>query len=112
MFNLFAMRHGVLLVGAGKETQTLWGDIRKLPSLVLEFVTYLPLLILRLIGESRIGYAIGVVAAFGLTIGGILGIFRGKWVWAWTTAVGAWAILLIWTLIVAAGMKIIGRQKG
>jgi hypothetical protein len=112
MFNLFAMRHGVLLVGAGSETNTLWGDFLKLPALVLEFLTYLPILILRFIGERRIVYAIGVVAAFGLSIGGILGIFRGKWVWAWTTAIGAWAILLIWTLVVAAGMKILSRQKG
>ena len=39
IFNLFAMRHGVLLVGAGKETKTLWGDLRRIPLLVFEFVT-------------------------------------------------------------------------
>lgn len=107
MFNLFAMRHGVLLVGAGNETKTLWGDFRKIPALVFEFVTYLPILILRYISESRIVYAFGVFLAFGLSIGGILGVFRGKWAWAWTTALGSWAILFVWTLIVAVGMRIL-----
>ena len=107
MFNLFAMRHGVLLVGAGNETKTLWGDFRKIPALVFEFVTYLPILILRYISESRIVSAFGVFLAFGLSIGGILGVFRGKWAWAWTTALGSWAILFVWTLIVAVGMRIL-----
>jgi hypothetical protein len=44
---------------------------------------------------------------FGLTVGFILGVFRGKWSWAWTTALGAWAILFVWTLVVAAGMRIL-----
>ncbi len=106
MFNLFAMRHGVLLVGAGNETKSLWSDFKKIPALVLEFLTYLPILILRFIDENKLVYALGLFLAFGLSIGGILGVFRGKWVWAWTTAVGAWVILFIWTLIVAAGMRI------
>ena len=29
LFNLFMMRHGVLLVGAGEETKTLWGDLKQ-----------------------------------------------------------------------------------
>ena len=106
MFNLFAMRHGVLLVGAGKETMTLWGDIKRFPALIFEFVTYIPLLILRFIDERRVVPALATFLAFGLVIGSILGGFRGKWSWAWTTALGAWAIMFVWTLIVAVGVKI------
>lgn len=110
LFNLFAMRHGVLLVGAGKETKSLWSDFRKLPALALEFMAYLPLMLMRLITEGKIIYAFAAFLAFGLTVGGILGTFRGRWVWAWTTALGAWAILLVWTLIVAAGVKVLNSS--
>jgi predicted Abi (CAAX) family protease len=113
MFNLFAMRHGVLLVGAGRETRSLWTDIRKLPALVVEFVTYLPLLILRFLGDGRFLYAAGVFLAFGATVGTILGTVRGKWSWAWTTALGAWAVLLVWTCLVAVGVRLLSlRTRG
>ncbi len=114
MFNLFAMRNGVLLVGAGEETKSLWGDIKTLPSLVAEFVTYVPILILKYIGEGKLLFALGVFSSFGIAIGAILGGFRWKWSWAWTTALGAWAILLVSTLIVAAAKRLLNiraRQK-
>jgi len=107
MFNLFAMRHGVLLVGAGRETKSLWSDLRKMPLLVVEFVTFLPILILRYINQGKIIFALGIFSAFGLVVGSILGGFRGKWSWAWTTALGAWVTLLLWTLIVAAGLRLL-----
>lgn len=106
VFNLFVMRHGVLLVGAGKETNTLWNDFKRIPFLIFEFVTYLPLLILRSIGERKYPLAFGIFAAFGLTIGAILGGFRGKWSWAVATALGAWATMFVWTIIVAIGLRI------
>jgi len=107
MFNLFMMRHGVLLVGAGEETKSLWADLKIIPSLVAEFLTYLPILMLRFIREGRFIYALGVFASFGFAVGTILGGFRGKWSWAYWTASGAWVVLLVWTLIVAAGLKIL-----
>jgi hypothetical protein len=102
MFNLFIMKHGVLLVGAGSETKSLWSDLKRIPLLVVIFIAYLPRTILRFFSEGKIPAALGVFAAFGLMVGTILGVFRGKWSWAWTTALGAWAVLLIWTIIVAA----------
>ncbi|NOT46788.1 MAG: hypothetical protein HOP17_03425, partial [Acidobacteria bacterium] len=107
MFNLFAMRHGVLLVGAGKETKSLWSDFKKIPALILEFVTYLPLLIIRFVGEAKFAHAAGLIVAFALVIGSLLGIFRGKWSWAWTTSIGAFVTLLVWTVIVAIGMRVL-----
>ena len=105
MFNLFAMRHGVLLVGAHEETQTLMSDLKKIPALVVEFVTFLPILLVRSVGEGRLLFAFGVFSAFGFAVGGILGFFRGRWTWAWTTALGAWAILFVATLLVALVLR-------
>lgn len=110
LFNLFVMRHGVLLVGAGKETNTLWGDFKKIPFLIFEFITYLPILMLKHLGSGRFVPAIGIFAGFGLVVGAILGGFRGKWSWAIATALGAWAIMLVWTIVVAIGIKIFGPQ--
>jgi hypothetical protein len=107
MFNLFAMRHGVLLVGAGKETKSLWSDFRKIPALVLEFVTYLPLMIIRFATDQKFAQAVGVLFGFAIIIGTVLGAFRGKWSWAWTSSVGAFATLLVWTAIVAMGIKVL-----
>ncbi len=111
LFNLFIMRHGVLLVGAGKETKSLWSDIKTFPKLIFEFTTYLPIFIINCLGKGRFISALAVFSGFGLVVGGILGGFRGKWSWAWTTALGAWAIMLVWTIIVAVGMKIIQNRK-
>ena len=105
LFNLFMMRHGVLLVGAGKETKPFWNDLKLIPSLVVEFLTFLPLQIIRFIRSGKFPAAFGVFFSFGMIVGTILGAFRGKWSWAWTTALGAWAILLVWTVIVAVSLK-------
>ncbi len=101
LFNLFVMRHGVMLVGAGDETKTLWEDLKRIPLLIIEFIAILPNAILRSLREKNFLTALGFFAAFGFSVGGILGIFRGKWSWAWTTALGAWAVLLLFTLLVA-----------
>jgi hypothetical protein len=111
MFNLFMMRHGVLLVGAGKETKSLWNDIKRMPYLVIEFVTFLPIMLLQFSREGKFPAAFGLFAAFGLTVGTILGVFRGKWSWAWTTALGAWAVLFVFTILVAAGLHLLNRRQ-
>jgi hypothetical protein len=101
LFNIFIMRHGVLLVGAGKESKSLWSDLKKIPALIVEFVTFLPIQMLKFGREGKFVYSLGIFLGFGATVGFILGFFRGKWSWAWTTALGAWAIMLVWTIIVA-----------
>lgn len=106
LFNLFVMRNGVLLVGAGHETKSLWSDLKVIPLLIVEFVTFLPFTILDFLREGKFFAAVGIFAAFGFAIGSVLGSFRGKWSWAWTTALGAWAILFVFTLFVLAATKI------
>ena len=110
LFNLFMMRHGVLLVGAGDETNSLLDDLKKIPALVLEFVTYLPLKIINFLSRKIFFKPLLIFISFGLTVGTILGAFRGKWSWAWTTALGAWAVLLFTTLLVALLIRIFNLQ--
>ena len=105
LFNLFVMRHGVLLVGAGEETKSFWSDMKRIPFLIAEFVTYLPIQILKYMNRGKLIPAFGIFSAFGLAVGALLGIFRGEWVWAWKPALGAWAILFFWTIIVAVILR-------
>ena len=100
MFNLYMMRRGVLLVGAGEETQTLRDDFKKIPFMISEFIKILPLLIIRFIREKRLLTAFGVFFSFGFSVGTILGVFRGfDWNWFRWSAYGAWGTLLGATVI-------------
>ncbi len=94
MFNLYIMRHGVLLVGAGEATQTLWTDVKKMPVLVKDFTIYLPAMLLEFIDEGKVFRAIGIFIFFGTAVGTILGTTRGVWNWAYRSAFGAWGLLL------------------
>lgn len=100
LFNIFMMRNGVLLVGAGEETKSLWGDVKRIPLLVYEFTLFLPKQIIKFISEFKFHYAIGSFLIFGFLVGGILGFFRGKWSWAYATTLGSWAILLGFIILV------------
>ncbi len=110
MFNLFIMRHGVLLVGAGQETKSLWSDVKRFPLLIVEFISFLPIEIINHVKNKNFLLAGGIFLGFGLTVGTILGVFRGKWSWAWTTALGAWAVFFLFTLFVAFVLQIIDRR--
>ena len=101
LFNIFLMRNGVMLVGAGEDTKSLWGDFKSIPVLLYEFVLFLPKQIIEFTMEGKLHYALGIFTAFGLVVGGILGFFRGKWSWAIATAIGSWVILLSATILVA-----------
>lgn len=99
-FNIFIMRHGVLLVGAGSETKSLWADLKSVPWLIIQFVSFLPSQIIRFIERRQFVFALGTFLSFGLVVGTLLGVFRGKWSWAYATGLGAWAILFGFTIIV------------
>ncbi len=99
LFNIFIMRQGVLLVGAGNETQSLWADLKSIPGLIVQFVGYLPSQIIKFFSNGQFVYAIGIFVSFGLVVGTLMGTFRGKMSWAYSTGIGAWAILLGVTLL-------------
>ncbi len=111
LFNLFAMKHGVLLVGAGEETRTLRDDMKRMPRMVGEFTAYLPVLIAKFIEERKIIKALLTFLSFGVTVGAILGTFRGKWQWTWTTAVGAWVILSV-AVAITLFARYLFKRKG
>jgi len=111
MFNLFIMRHGVLLVGAGQESKSLWSDIKRFPLLIVEFLSFLPIEIINYVKSRNYLPAIGIFLGFGLVVGTILGVFRGRWAWAWTTALGAWAIFFVFILFVAVVLQITNRRE-
>ncbi len=111
LFNLFAMKHGVLLVGAGKETQSLWDDIKRMPRMVGEFTAYLPVMIATMLENGRVINAFLTFCGFGIAVGTILGTVRGKWQWAWRTAGGAWAVLLF-AVTLTYIIRYIMRRKG
>ena len=110
MFNLYIMRHGVLLVGAGEATQSLWKDVTKMPVLVKDFTIYLPAMLLRFIDEGKAFQAIGIFIFFGAAVGTILGTTRGVWNWAYRSAFGAWGLLLF-SMIVGAIVMYFKKKK-
>jgi hypothetical protein len=111
LFNLYAMRNGALLVGAGEETQSLKDDFKQIPRLVVEFVIALPVLISRFLESGKVLNAIGVFFTFGFTVGAILGTFRGRWEWAWRSAIGAWALLLFALVLAFVVRRALGHDK-
>lgn len=111
LFNLFAMRHGVLLVGAGQETQSLANDIKRMPRMVGEFTAYLPVLVAKYLETGKLLKALTTFVGFGLAVGTILGTARTKWQWAWTTALGAWA-LLFFSVLITWSIRMILHRKG
>ena len=113
MFNIYMMRNGVMLVGAGEETKSLWGDLKGIPYLVSEFTLFLPKQIIRFVNNSQLHYAIGSYVFFGLAVGTIFGFSRGKFSWAYATALGSWAILfgaIIVVMIVRVFVKLFKKR--
>ncbi|MFN0278190.1 MAG: hypothetical protein ACKVRN_06255 [Pyrinomonadaceae bacterium] len=109
LFNLYAMRKGALLVGAGEATQSLGKDLMQMPRLVSEFVIALPVFICRFIERGKLHYAFGVFVSFGVLVGAILGAARGKWQWGWRSAIGAWSLLLFATVLALIFRRIFGH---
>lgn len=110
LFNLFAMKHGVLLVGAGEETRSLKDDVKLLPRMVGEFTAYLPVQIAKFLEEGKIIKALIPFLGFGFSVGAILGTVRWKWQWAWTTTLGSWAILTLAVVITLVARYILKRK--
>jgi hypothetical protein len=110
LFNLFLMKHGVLLVGAGTESKSFVSDLKRIPRMVAEFVAVLPNLIAKYLESGKVLNALLTFLGFGIAVGTILGTVRGKWQWAYRTAAGAWAILLFAVLVAVLARFIMRRR--
>lgn len=106
LFNLYAMRRGVLLVGAHEDTKPFVTDMKSIPRLIAQFTSFLPSMIAAYLEKGRVLNALAAFAAFGLTVGAILGTFRWRWTWGYRTALGAWAFLLAAVLIALIGRSV------
>lgn len=112
LFNLYAMRKGALLVGAGEDTQSLKDDLKRMPRLVGEFIIALPVYISRFLESGKFLNALAAFFTFGFTVGTILGMFRGfRWEWAWKSALGAWAVLLFALVLTFVVRRALGHDK-
>jgi hypothetical protein len=110
LFNLYAMRRGTLLVGAGEETQTLGKDLKNIPALAYDFIGVLPNIICRYVERGKFLNALATIAGFGLAVGTILGTTRGKLKWGYNSAIGAWAMLTALSLIFIVGRRVQGKN--
>jgi len=111
LFNLFAMKHGVLLVGAGEETKSLWNDIKRMPRMVGEFTAFLPVLVAKFLEDGKILKALVTFLGFGIAVGAILGAARAKWPWAWTTALGS-GVFLLGSVLITLFVRYLLKRKG
>ena len=107
LFNLYAMRHGALLVGAGKETQTLRKDFTQIPKLIWDFIGALPNMICRYLERGKYLNALAAIAGFGLAVGTILGTTRWRVKWGYS-ALGAWSVLTFAVIVCLVARKIMG----
>ncbi|HTH51188.1 MAG TPA: hypothetical protein VL501_04600 [Pyrinomonadaceae bacterium] len=108
LFNLYAMRNGALLVGAGEETQTLRKDFTQIPALIRDFVGALPNMICRYIERGKIINALFAIVTFGFTVGAILGTTRWKLKWGINSALGAWGVIIFATIVCLIGRRMMG----
>ena len=108
LFNLYAMRHGALLVGAGKETQTLRKDFTQIPKLIWDFIGALPNMICRYLERGKYLSALAAIAGFGLAVGTILGTTRWRVKWGYNSALGAWSVLTFAVIVCLVARKVMG----
>ena len=99
LFTLYANRNGTLLVGAGKETQTLATDMKQVPRLIADFVATLPIEICYFLEQKKLLNALLTMLCFGVAVGAILGTTRWKLSWAVQATVIAWAVIAVVTVI-------------
>jgi hypothetical protein len=101
IFNLFAMRRGVMLVGDAEDRKTIWGDIKHIPTVVVEFVAFIPMEIYRMIDRGQHLAALLSVLGFGAFSAMVGWAIRGKYTWAMPWGIGA-IVLMVFGIMLAA----------
>lgn len=94
LFNLFAMRRGILLTGADADRKTLWGDMQAIPRIVFDFVAFIPLEIGGMILRRNYPAALAGFVGFGLFAEILCWAMFGKPFWTFNK--GKWDWWTIW----------------
>lgn len=100
VFNIFAMRRGVLLV-KDKKQQSLWKDIKKFPLISAQFIFFVPWKVWELIQRGR--YVVSVVCTLltSLGLGAAAWLLRGKISWGIVTSISVFVLIIISVAIIA-----------
>lgn len=116
LFNLFAMRRGILLVGAEDDRKSLWEDIKAIPRIVFDFIVFIPLEIATMLRRGNYIAALAGLIGFGLFAEILCWAMFGKpyWTfskgkWEWWTFWGIDAVLLM--LFAAAAAYLFLQRK-
>jgi hypothetical protein len=65
LFSLFIMRRNVMIVGEA-ESKSIWSDLARFPVLIVEFMAFIPLEIIKMLRHGDYFKALTSVAAFGI----------------------------------------------
>ncbi len=93
LFNLFAMRRDVMIVGEA-ESKTIWGDIKHIPIVAFEFIAFIPMKVTKMMRRGAWLSALLIVFGFG--------VFSQLMCWAifnkpyWTYSQGKSNFATIW----------------
>ena len=94
LFNLFAMRRDVMIVGEA-ESKSIWGDIKHFPFVIAEFIAFVPMEIAKMTWRGAWLTALFSILGFGVFSGLLAWAVRGKMTWFMPWGTGAIVLLLI-----------------
>lgn len=95
LFNLFAMRRGLMLVGKDEDRKSIWGDMKHTPVVVVEFVAFIPMEIAKMLRRGAILTALFSIVGFGVFSGLLAWAIRGKSSWFLPWGTGAIILMVV-----------------
>lgn len=109
IFNLFVMRRGAFLVGAGSETRSFGADLKRVPLLVVEFAMFIPSEIYNFLRRGKYVYAVLLYLGTCLLMASAGGFY--KWKMTWFRAFGGWSLVVVPALTFLASLFYQRRQR-
>lgn len=100
VFNLFAMRRGILLVQDSQQ-QSLWKDLKQVPQLIVEFLGFVPTQMWEMTRRGQYILAIATALTTSIGIGASIGMIRRKASWGVITASSVFVALVVLAVLIA-----------
>lgn len=100
VFNLFAMRRGVLLVKDSQQ-QSLWKDLKQVPKLIVEFLGFVPTQMWEMARRGQYVLAVATALTTSVGIGVSIGMIRRKASWGFITASSVFVVLIVLAVLIA-----------